>query len=99
MVREANAEAGGGAAGLASEAGVGANDGERGGVEGASGVGFLDGRVADGLRIELALDNDETGVGGDEEVGTEVTGASHAPDGIPGGGEKVANEVFVVRAG
>ena len=71
-MRQFHAQFRGGATGLASEAGVGANDGERGGVEGASGVGFLDGRVADGLRIELALDHDETGGGGDEEVGTEI---------------------------
>ena len=49
MVREADAEAGGGATGLAGEAGVGADYGEGRGVEGASGVGLLDGGVADGL--------------------------------------------------
>ena len=98
-MRETDAEAGGGAAGLAREASVGADDGVRGGIEGASRVGLLDGRVADGLRIELALNHDETGGGGDEEIGAEVAGASHAADGITGGGEEIANEVFVVRAG
>ena len=88
-----------GAAGLAGEAGVGADDGERGGIEGASSVGFLDCGVADGLRIEFALDHDKTGGGGDEEIGAEVTGASHAADRVTGGGEEVADEVFVVRAG
>ena len=64
MVRETDAEAGGGATGLAGEAGVGADDGVRSGIEGASRVGLLDGREADGLRIELALDHDESSGGG-----------------------------------
>ena len=89
----------GSAAGLAGEAGVGADDGERGGIEGASRVGLLDGRVADRLRIELALNHDETGGGGDEEIGAEVARAAYAANGVTGGGEEIANEVFVVRAG
>ena len=40
VVREADAEADGGATGLAGEAGVGADDGVRGGIEGASRVGL-----------------------------------------------------------
>ena len=64
VVREADAESGGGATGLAGDAGVGADDGEGRGIESTSRVGLLDGRVADGLRIEFALDHDETG-GGD----------------------------------
>ena len=84
---------------MAGEAGVGAHDGEGRRIEDASRVGLLDGRVADGMRIELALDHDETGGGGDEEVGSEVAGTTDAPDGVTGGGEKIANEVFVVRAG
>ena len=72
VVREADAESGGGATGLAGEAGVGADDGEGRGIESTSRVGLLDGRVADGLRIELALNHDETGGGGDEEIGAEV---------------------------
>ena len=89
----------GGATGLAGEAGIGADDGEGRRIEGASGVGLLDGSVADGLRIELALDYDETGECGDEEVGTEVARTADAPDGVTGGGEEIADEVFVVRAG
>ena len=84
---------------MAREAGVGADDGEGRGIESTSRVGLLDGRVADGLRIELALDHDETGGGGNEEIGTEVTGATNAPDGVTGGGEELADEVFVVSAG
>ena len=56
-------------------------------------------RVADGGRIELALDHDETGRGVDEKVGTEVAGAADAPDEVTGGGDDVADEVFVVRSG
>ena len=89
----------GGATGLAGEAGVGADDGVRSRIEGASRVGFLNGGVADGLRIEFALDHDESGGGGDVEVGAEVTGTTNAADGITGGGEEIADEVFVVRAG
>ena len=84
-MREANAEAGGGTTGLAGEASIGADDGDRGGIEGASRVGFLDGGVADGLRIEFALDHADAGGRGDEEVGAEVAGAAHAADGITGG--------------
>ena len=84
---------------MAGEAGIGADDGEGRRIEGASGVGLLDGSVADGLRIELALDYDETGECGDEEVGTEVARTADAPDGVTGGGEEIADEVFVVRAG
>ena len=62
-------------------------------------VGFLDSRVADGLGIELALDHDETGGSGDEEIGAEVARAPDATDGVTGGGEEIADEVFVVRAG
>ena len=68
----------GSAAGLASEAGVGADDGEGRGIEGASRVGLLDGGVADGLRIEFALDHDESGGGGDEEIGAEIAGTTDA---------------------
>ena len=69
MVREADAEAGGGATGLAGEAGIGADDGERnapkrsGGkvTAGNGGAALKRPRVADGGRIELALDHDESG--------------------------------------
>ena len=84
---------------MVGEAGVRADDGVRGGIEGARGVGLLYGGVADGLRIELALDHNETGRGGDENVGPEVTGTTNAADGVTGGGEDIADEVFIVRAG
>ena len=38
-------------------------------------------------------------MGGDEEVGAEVARSSNAANGVTGGGEEIADEVFVVRAG
>ena len=78
MIYQRHPQFRGGAAGLVGEAGVRADDGVRGGIESAGGVGLLDGRVANGLRIEFALDHGETGGGVDEKVGSEVAGTTDA---------------------
>ena len=99
MIRQRHVEAAGGAAGLGCVGGVGDDVGGGGLVEGLGRVGLLDGVIADGVGVKLALDHGGAGGGLGEEIGSVVAGASDADGGDVRGGEEVGDESLVVRAG
>jgi len=87
VIRQRHAEAASGAAGLGRIGRVGDDVGGGGFVEGLGRVGLLDGVVADGVGVELALDDDGAGGGFGKEISPVVAGAADADGGDVGGGE------------
>ena len=79
----------------------GIGDDERGGgfVERFRGVGLFYRVIADGIRIELALDDCCAGWRFSKEIGPAVAGAADTNGGDSGGGEDVADEPLIVGAG
>ena len=99
MIRQRHAEAAGGAAGLGRVGGVGDDIGGGGLVEGLGRVSLLDGVVADGVGVELALDDRLAGGDFGKEIGSVVARAADADGGDVSGGEEIGDETLVVRAG
>lgn len=98
VMGERHAELAGGATGLGRVVGIG--DDERGGclVECFCRVGLFHRVVADGVRVELALDDRRAGGRFRKEIGTAVAGAANADGGDSGGGEDASHEPLVVGA-
>jgi len=94
VICERHAEAAGGSAGLGCVGGVGDDIGGGGLVEGLGGVGLLDGVIADGVGVELALDDRRSHSSLGEEISPVVAGAADADGGDVGGGEEVGGPIL-----
>ena len=84
---------------MARVGGVGADERGGGFVERFRGVGLFHRVIADGVRIELALDDCCAGWRFSKKIGPTVARAANANGGDSGGGEDVADEPLIIGAG